>query len=138
MLNRDLDEYFKKNYNSEIRESNILNNRVLVLLHDYVYNFDSPPHFRGSQISIARVGNVLHEPKKNTADNLMKEHINDRSVSFHCPVCLDTFSSLTSSGTKILAIACGHVFCKPCIKNKSIQKCPVCKTVLSDYIPLYF
>ena len=60
-------------------------------------------------------------------------------VSLHCPVCLDTFSSLTSSATEILAvIPCGHVFCKPCIINKTIRKCPVCQSDLgSNFIRIY-
>lgn len=40
-----------------------------------------------------------------------------------CPICLDDFAF-----SQILSTICGHLYCKPCIKNaiKTRKKCPKC------------
>eukprot|EP01041_Mallomonas_annulata_P008481 gene8481-17480_t len=46
----------------------------------------------------------------------------DDYPSFHCSICLTLFN-------KPVSVACGHTFCKPCLKDclNSKQICPMCR-----------
>ena len=158
---RDLTKYFKENYDPSITIESIdhrMRDLVVQLNGSRVFisrliNFDPAPNFKKFQIKITRVANgtkkedlfrggygtapvsIISPQENRTKTN----HCSCGVVSLHCPVCLDMFSSLTSSATEILAVVtCGHVFCKPCIINKTIRKCPVCQSDLgSNFIRIY-
>ena len=158
---RDLTTYFKENYDASITIKSIdhrLDDLVVQLNGSKIFisrliNFESAPKFKSFQIKITGVENgtkmedLFRGDYGTTPVSIISPHENITTtnhcscgvVSLHCPVCLDTFSSLTSSATEILAvIPCGHVFCKPCIIDKTIRKCPVCQSDLDfNFIRIY-
>ncbi|XP_077387229.1 E3 ubiquitin-protein ligase RNF4-like isoform X2 [Festucalex cinctus] len=58
-----------------------------------------------------------------------------------CPVCMDTYSEMVSSGRLVVSTKCGHVFCSQCLRDalRRSHSCPTCRKRLTSrqYHPLY-
>jgi len=62
----------------------------------------------------------------------------------HCPICLESFTEVKSSGCRVMATTCGHVFCEECLRGvldglHGCRKCPTCRKKISarSVHPLY-
>jgi hypothetical protein len=64
-----------------------------------------------------------------------------QSPRLHCPVCLDTFSTIRNKGLQLVSTVCGHVFCSSCLSTclRSRDQCPTCRKILRsrDFHPLF-
>jgi hypothetical protein len=51
-----------------------------------------------------------------------------------CPICQENIVALTKENKAACILACGHIYCEPCIKHwlSSHKKCPVCMVDLED------
>lgn len=53
-------------------------------------------------------------------------------ISIRCPVCLDGFPRITSTGRSLMSTVCGHIFCSRCLPVciRTNGRCPTCRNVL--------
>jgi len=62
-------------------------------------------------------------------------------VYIHCPVCLDGFHRIKSSGRNLMSTVCGHMFCSSCLPVcvRSNGRCPTCRKPLgsTDTHPIF-
>eukprot|EP01132_Coremiostelium_polycephalum_P003209 gene3209-4020_t len=80
-------------------------------------------HIRTSQIELEKLKDELKKARDNQqnlmtqlqSEKLKLEQEKDRRV---CPICMDR--------TRDHTISCMHIFCKPCLDQLLVKKCPLC------------
>ena len=68
------------------------------------------------------------------SDNHFPEFERHSSIdNQECPICLETFDDLQSSGTYLMITACRHVLCIQCIRQllANYSQCPLCRENLN-------
>ncbi|XP_077387232.1 E3 ubiquitin-protein ligase RNF4-like isoform X3 [Festucalex cinctus] len=81
-------------------------------------------------------------PSANTLTSI-QTHSSNRLTpgTISCPVCMDTYSEMVSSGRLVVSTKCGHVFCSQCLRDalRRSHSCPTCRKRLTSrqYHPLY-